>query len=331
MNKNIVVIFKADKDIGTGHLMRVKGLLRFLQDFNLYLVSDSISNELKAQCNEYKQIIVCPKDNLVNEVLALKPDVVLIDHYFLDYDFEKELYPFAKIVVIDDLIRKHMCHALFDQWLYRKNSDYQGKVPKNCFLGLGREYNYIKPEFSQIVKTVNQNLQLPRVLVNFGGSDPAHACMFTLEGILKGRLYTKYCFTLISGVSNPDHSELLRLTKDIQNIKVISHTNNVPKVFANTDFAIGACGGMFQERIMAGIPTINVEIADNQKGVITLVKDLKLGAFLEISELTDDKKLENALKELEINKSLYEENCKGVFSKHGLKNIASNIIGLINN
>lgn len=330
MNKNIVVVFKADKDIGTGHLMRIKGLLRFLQDFNLYLVSDSISSELKAQCNEYKQIIVCQKAKLVHEVLALNPILVLIDHYFLDYDFEKELYPFSKIAVIDDLVRHHMCHVLFDQWLYRKESDYQGKVPNNCFLGLGREYNYIKPEFAKIIKTKNLNSQIPRVLVNFGGSDPAHACLYTIKGILKGSLYKKYNFTVISGVSNPDHTKLQSLTKDLENIKVISHTSNVPEVFANTDFAIGACGGMFQERIMAGIPTVNVEITDNQKGVNTLVRDLKLGCSLEVNELTDDKKIEQALKELQENKALYEENCRGVFSKHGLKNIASKIIELIN-
>ena len=87
MNKNLVVVLKADAQIGTGHLMRVKGLLPYFKDYNIYLCSDSLSDELKTQCTEYKDIVLTEKNNLVNAVLSFSPSLVIVDHYFLDETF----------------------------------------------------------------------------------------------------------------------------------------------------------------------------------------------------------------------------------------------------
>lgn len=90
------------------------------------------------------------------------------------------------------------------------------------------------------------------MLVNFGGSDPAHACLYTVASILKAQLYKEYEITVYSGISNPDHDKITELLKDIREIKHFRHCNDILKEFEKTDLAVGACGGMFVEEFWQG-------------------------------------------------------------------------------
>ena len=293
MNKKLAVVLKADKDIGTGHLMRVKSLLRHIDGVDFYLFTDSLSTELEAFATEYKSIIRGKVCELVSAIKTLSPDLILIDHYFLDYDFEKELFKDFKIAVIDDLERRHLCHVLFDQGRDKTELNYKGLVPENTLLCVGYHYNFIKPEFAKIKTTPSQSGKL-RVLVNFGGSDPAHAC----------------------------HDKITELLKDIREIKHFRHCNDILKEFEKTDLAVGACGGMFVERILARLPAINVEIADNQKGCGNFVKNFNLGVVMSVDELKDEQILSKSLENVNRNRSIYAHNCANVYDSCGLLNVA---------
>ncbi len=324
MNKNLVVVLKADAQIGTGHLMRVKGLLPYFKDYNIYLCADSLSEELKAQCSEYKDIVVTSKNNLVNAVLSFSPSLVIVDHYFLDEQFETPIYEKAKVVVIDDLEnRKHKCHLLIDQSEGR--TKYIDLVPENCRLCLGSKYNFIKKEFFEIHKTPNK-YGIPRVLVNFGGADPVHGCKHTAQAIIEGQLYKHYRFTIISGLSNPDYEDIREIIAEIKDITLIRNSNNIADIFSNTDLAIGACGGMFRERIIAGIPSINIEIADNQAGTCDgVVKKYNLGECAEITDLNKPSVILDKLNSLSKNYSEFERNCRNLIKDRGIENIVEEI------
>jgi len=328
LSKNIVVVLKADKDIGTGHLMRVKGIIRHFSQDNLYLVSDSLAKELYPLCSEYKKIVVTEKENLASECLKFKPDLVLEDHYFLDENFEKDIYPFTKVAIIDDLCEvKHQCHLLFGQALSRNAESYKGKVPVDCRLCVGKSVNYIKECFSQIKKVPCNEKN--RVLVNFGGADPVHGCLMCAKAIVESKLYLEYHFTFISGMSNPDHDKLKELLSPVKEITLYHHCENITDIFANTDLAIGACGGMFNERVIASIPSINAEIADNQAGVGNLVRGAKIGLVFKVSELSDAAKLKAGLDELRTHFDEYANNCKNVYDPNGLLNVVTAIKELL--
>lgn len=328
MNKNLVVVLKADSQIGTGHLMRVKGLLPYFLDYNIFLCSDSLSNELLPQCEEYKKIVVSPKEELSKTVLSFNPKLVIVDHYFLDEEFESQIYNKAKIVVIDDLEnRKHKCHLLIDQSDGKKK--YRELVPSDCKLCLGSKYNLIKPQFFEIKKNRNPSSK-PRVLVNFGGADPVHGCTLVAKAIIEGKLYNDFKFTIISGLSNPDYNEIKITLSKTDQITLIKNSNNIPEIFSNTDIAIGACGGMFRERIIAGIPSINVEIADNQAGACDgVIKKYNLGECAKLSELSHPETIKSKLNNLIKNYSTYEKNCKEFIKDRGIENIVKEIRALI--
>jgi len=327
MNKNLVVVLKADAQIGTGHLMRIKGLLPYFNDYNIYLCSDSLSDELKTQCTEYKGIVLTDSNNLANAVLSFSPSLVIVDHYFLDEEFENQLYEKTKVVVVDDLQnRKHKCHLLIDQSEGR--TKYRKLVPANCRLCLGSKYNFIKKEFFEIKKTPNI-YGVPRVLVNFGGADPVHGCKHTAQAIIEGKLYKQFRFTIISGLSNPDYEDIRAIVSDINEITLIRNSNNIAEVFSNTDLAIGACGGMFRERIIAGIPSINVEIADNQAGTCDgVVRKFTLGECANVSELKNPSVIFEKLNNLYRNYIEFEKNCRSLIKECGIENIVREIRSL---
>lgn len=324
MNKNLVVVLKADSQIGTGHLMRVKGLLPYFKDYNLYLCSDSLSDELRSQCKEYEDILVTTKDKLSEIVLFLKPDLVIVDHYFLDEDFEEPVYEKAKVVVIDDLEnRRHKCHLLIDQSEGRTR--YKELVPEECRLCLGYKYNFIKKEFFDVKKTANPYGK-PRVLVNFGGADPVHGCKLVGRAIMEGELYREFKFTIISGLSNPDYDDIKNIISPNSQITLIRNSDALSEVFSNTDLAIGACGGMFRERITAGIPSINVEIADNQAGTCSgIVEKYNLGECALVSELNNPELIKDKLNVLINNYATFEKNCRNFIKERGIENIVREI------
>lgn len=328
-SSTIVAVLKADEIIGTGHLMRVKSILNYFKDYNLCLVADSLSRALLPLCTEFSTTIVTTKDNLAKSVLMLSPALCIVDHYYLDRSFEEKLYPYTKVVVIDDLVnRKHQCHMLIDAWVLREPQEYKHLVNKDCILCVGKEYNYVKEDFGNLIHTPSKT-GLPRVLVNFGGSDPAHACLNTAIAIKTGELYKYYEFTILSGMSNPDHDKIQELLKDLPNITVQRHCSDMPTLFSKIDYAIGAAGGMNSERNVSGIPSIVVEIADNQKGVCDFVRKYNLGECLKVKELKNPTLVNATLQKLSANRSFYTQNCQKLYSKNGILNVVKRIKELL--
>ena len=73
--------------------------------------------------------------NTIKLIKGLDPDWLIVDHYGIDHDWEKQLRPYVKkIMVIDDLAnRRHDCDILIDQnWFCSMESRYLGLLPNHC-------------------------------------------------------------------------------------------------------------------------------------------------------------------------------------------------------
>ena len=106
-------------------------------------------------------------------------DLLIIDHYSLDHQWQKILSPYCKkIMVIDDLAnRKHCCDILLDQTYGRTKGDYQNLVPKNCTFLLGKNSILLRDEFAQTRSFAEEKrkkitLKEHKVLISLGGTDP---------------------------------------------------------------------------------------------------------------------------------------------------------------
>ncbi|RMH14505.1 MAG: UDP-2,4-diacetamido-2,4,6-trideoxy-beta-L-altropyranose hydrolase, partial [Gammaproteobacteria bacterium] len=100
---------------------------------------------------------------------------LIVDHYGLDYRWEKMLRPYMnRIMVIDDLAdRNHDCDVLLDQNLYDDmESRYSGHVPGECKLLLGPAFALLHPDYRRLHKTILPRTSIKRILVFFGAVDP---------------------------------------------------------------------------------------------------------------------------------------------------------------
>lgn len=396
------MVLRANHQIGTGHLMRLRSLIPYLKEkARVCLYVYAFEERLRPLCTDYDAVYTfAHKEDILEHLLSLPlppqahvdeatavsapevkylPEVLVIDDYAIDKSFESQLYPRCKLFVVDDLFdRTHQCHMLLDQTLKTHEAEYRALCNPECQLLLGAPYSltlecfypqHYNPNYkshcscaahtlplssrlltlttgytpaksntatsqASMSSVAQAHARLPRVFVNFGGADPVGACLKVARSVVGGRLYERFAFTMLSGAANPDYEAISELTKSIEpewqhNFILIRHCSDVADLFVRHDIALGAYGGMFRERIAAGLPTIGVIIADNQKGADDIVEHYELGLNLKLSELEEPDTLERALETLYKQRTRFTQNCLKVYDGHGLERIVKAIFSLL--
>lgn len=200
----------------------------------------------------------------------ISPDWIIVDHYALDYAWERDVRPFTKkLLIIDDLAdRKHECDFLLDQQFGRRKIDYIDRVPSSCKILCGPEYALIRNEFSELREISLQRREsqvLSNILINLGGIDKDNYTSRILE-LLGCCVLPELCtLTVVIGAKSP----WIGCVKDIANsmhrgVKVLVGVDTMAQLMCEADLAIGASGSTAWERCCIGLPTIQAVIADNQ-------------------------------------------------------------------
>lgn len=262
------VIFRADAshEIGSGHIYRLLTLSDALR---------SIGWNCAFACTSETLMIV---PALKNKGVAILPpdaveacDLLVIDHYGLDKDYEEQARGWAKrIAVIDDLAdRSHDCDVLLDMTYGRKQNDYRDLLPDDCTVLCGTEYALLRPQFTQARPAsleCRKNLNSPpRVLVSLGSTN-LHDVTGTVLKALAGYQGQKLAMDVVMGSGAFAYDEVKALTQNIPLHEVVLHTDtpHMADLMMQADLAIGAGGTSSWERCCLGLPTLLVELADNQ-------------------------------------------------------------------
>lgn len=301
----IVIRTDSSVQIGTGHVMRCLTLADELRSeetgvnvsfisyklegdihsiierygFNLYPLS-KIPNEHKEtigdQCHldwfhRQWEVDLSETNRIIEQDIG-KVDLLIVDHYGLDYRWEKGVFKNTKnLMVIDDLAnRKHNCNILLDQNYYNNmEKRYKDLVPSQCKLLLGPNYSLIRPEFRGTRKSLRQrNGVVKNILIFFGGSDPTNETLKTIKAIEKLNRIDIHV-NVVVGQANPFKKEIEELCKRFPNISYHCQINNISELMASADLAIGAGGSATWERCYLGVPTLTTIVADNQQEVTT--------------------------------------------------------------
>ena len=339
-------------DIGFGHAIRCLSLAQTLKKMNfeicfiskkergnisklfedkgftVYYIQNSYSKSkkndiIKNDVNQTVKIITKHK---------AKSSWIIVDHYDLDFKWEKSLRKFVdKIIVIDDLARKHDCNLLLDQ-NYNKNlkTRYDKLVPRKCIKLLGPKYALLRDEFPILRKSVKPRKNFKRILISFGGSDPTNETGKVLSAIKILKTNKQFLeVNVVIGKSDKNKLKIKLLCNSIPNAKLYESVYNIGKLMCKADLAVGAGGSSTLERLCLGLPPIVSIIATNQeestmalgkKGYIINVdsaKNLTIKKYVEILENLDVKKLQ----------SISRNSLKVVDGKGGMR-VAKTIIHL---
>jgi UDP-2,4-diacetamido-2,4,6-trideoxy-beta-L-altropyranose hydrolase len=196
-------------------------------------------------------------------------DLMIVDHYCFDCEWEKRLRAASKkIMVIDDLMnRKHDCDILLDQNLERSANDYSTWVPEHCAVLVGPQYALLRPEFSHLrkEKVVKREIKntLETLLISLGGSDQTDTLLRILQALKITELPLNCQLTLIAGAS-----DMNKLQLEVKGypwaVTILKDSDAMAQMTAASDVVIGAAGTSTWERCCLAVPSIIVVLAENQ-------------------------------------------------------------------
>jgi len=265
MAKNI--LFRADSSstIGTGHIMRDLVLASKYKGSNTVFAVQNLEGNINYKIVEAGYKIEVLQSNSIDELNRLiekyNIDLIVIDYYGIDDQYEKELKiknSTLKIMVIDDTYEKHYCDILINHNISGDKNRYKNLVPKECELRCGREYTLLRDEFIE-EKNIKRD-KIYDIFIAMGGADTANLNIPILKALPKN-----LTVAVITTIANRHLEELKEYIQDKKNIKLFINSNQVAKLINQSKFAIITPSVTVNEVYFMGIDFLAIKTADNQE------------------------------------------------------------------
>lgn len=239
------------------------------------LTYQNFSQTTLTHLSQHQQWLGEQLDVEIKQVLTLltkekNADLLVIDHYGLDQQFESAMRPLVKkIIVIDDLAdRNHECDALVDQNFYLDlETRYLNRLPTHTKTFLGPKYALLRPEFNRLRGQLNFSTNIARMLIFFGGIDAPNATLKILQGLAHERFRDLFA-DVVLGEKNPHQTIIKDYCAAFPHYQVHCPAHNIAELMLKADLCLGAGGSSTWERCALGLPSILVTIAKNQEQLI---------------------------------------------------------------
>lgn len=196
-------------------------------------------------------------------------DWLIVDHYQRDARYEAEARGWARnIIAIDDLRRPHAADIVVDAAPGRLSTDYAMLAPDALRL-CGAAYAFLKPGFADLRaaygdRDVSSGRKLS-LLVSLGGTDPQDILPSLLRMLAPVGQVAEIAVVVSRAAKNL--ARIRNAAADIGATLLVDH-NDMPSLLARTDIAIGAGGVSALERCCLGVPSLLLQIAENQADTI---------------------------------------------------------------
>lgn len=296
---NILVRADSSSYIGTGHIMRDLVLAKQYKNENIIFATQDLVGNINHKIEEENYKIELLKSNDFEELNKLvkkfEIDMIIIDNYDIDYNFEKKLKEdnsSLKIFVLDDTYEKHFCDILLNHNIYADEKKYKNKVPKHCELRCGAKYTLLRDEFLEAKKTKKRvKKKNQTIFLGLGGADHKNLNIKILKVVEKFKKSLKV--NLVTTTANKHLEELKGYCKDKKWINLQINSNEVAKLMSKSDFAIVTPSVTANEIFYLDLPMITIKTAKNQnqmhkylkkKGYFTMKKfdKQKLNKYLKL-------------------------------------------------
>jgi UDP-2,4-diacetamido-2,4,6-trideoxy-beta-L-altropyranose hydrolase len=293
----MTIIFRADSSstIGTGHIMRDLVLAKQYKGGTIIFATQNLQGNLNSKILESGYSLEILDDNSLNDFQKVidkyNPDLVVIDSYNIDYEFEKKLKtqnPKLKLLSFDDTYEKHYCDILLNHNISADKRKYKDLLPEYCELRCGVEYTLLRDEFIQQKKSKS-------IFLAMGGADHSNLNIDILK-VLEDFKYIDV--NLVTTTANQNLEELKEYTKDKYWIELHINSNRIAKLMRVSDFAIITPSVTLNEVFFMELPFIAIKTADNQEDMAQYLKNNKY----RILEYFDSIKLDKMIKEYLKNK-----------------------------
>lgn len=280
--QNILFRANSSSTIGTGHIMRDLVLAGQFKDAKIIFATKAHPGNINYKIEERNYVIEIINSNDLEELVSIikkhSIDMIVIDHYGIDYDFEKALKEITGITifVIDDTYEKHCCDILLNHNFYGDSTKYKGLVPETCEVRCGSKYTLLRNEFikeKQKGRQCKNNTNQLNAFISMGGSDHSNINIKILE-ILKetSNIYAH----VVTTTANKNLKELENYVSSQNNITLHINSNLIAQLMNNANFAIVAPSVTINEILYLGVPFIAIQTAENQKYMYKFIKKINL-------------------------------------------------------
>ena len=283
MSKTKNILFRADSSskIGLGHIMRDLVLANQYAKkghnviFATQKLDGNINHKIIEAGYDVKNLKSNSKKKLVELVKKLNIDLLIIDHYKINYKKEKYIKENTgvKILSFDDTYEKHHCDILLNHNISADKKSYKNLVPKKCELRCGNKYTLIRDEFKQEKKKLyRKNSDVNNIFIAMGGADHSNINIDILKVLKK---FNNIKVNLVTTNANKNIKKLIKYTKNKNWITLHINSTKIAKIMNNSDFAIVTPSVTLNEIYFMKIPFIAIKTAPNQEDMYKFIQKEK--------------------------------------------------------
>ena len=262
--------------IGGGHVSRCLALATALRRAGwetTLAVEDPAIPLLKGQTSDIP-FVRLPDASPIALARAVegKADLLLLDHYGLDHEFETACRRFAdRLVAIEDLpTRRHDVDLLIDYTPGRRAADYDELVPARSVVLTGPRLVALKDAYAAArpgaLARRRRGGPAQRLLVSLGAGDAIRTLETVLSGVAAAEADLDVDLVAGGGADLQALAQLLARFPRHYGLHV--GLRDLSALASDADLGIGAAGVTAWERCTVGLPTILIQVADNQRDAI---------------------------------------------------------------
>jgi len=280
-NKVKNILFRADSSstIGIGHIMRDLVLAQQYPKSNITFATQELNGNINHKILETGYSIEILKSNNIKElnklIKKLNIDLLVIDHYDINYKFEKEIKksnPNLQILSFDDNYLKHYCDIVLNHNIGANKKRYKNLVPKNCDIRCGSKYTLLRDEFIKEKNKIYKSNKNKTIFIAMGGADHTNINIKILKVIND---FKNINVNLVTTNANKNLQELKNYCKNKDWINLYINSNKIAKLMKKSDFAIVTPSVTVNEVYFMGLPFIAIQTADNQRDMYKYLKKKK--------------------------------------------------------
>jgi len=257
--------------------------------------------------------------NYIKKKLKKKVSFIFVDHYGLDFVWEKAIKDLTdKVVVIDDIAdKKHFCNCYINCNNYFSRKKLKEKlINKNSKILSDYKYTLV----SKKIKFRLKKNKRKKVFIYLGSVDK-RSITYKLIRYLKNKNFLKFQFEVLIGRNNNDYKKICNITKNSKNILILKKPiKNFFSYFKDIDNIITAGGVTMFETILFGFRPLVLtqnQFQDNSSNDLNKKKMIKKIDF-------NKNKINEIFTALNTNKNFYEDKIlanKILRFKNGAKNV----------
>ena len=265
----ILIRADANEHIGTGHVMRCLSVARAFVDKGekvIFVTADHRGDALIKQQGFETVCLDSDWTNMESErvdevVKAYKPNLLLLDSYYVTEAYINSLSKIVRTAYFDDLnVQRWNVDFLINYNIFASVFDYSRYDGTKTKLLLTPQYAPLRDEFKNCPKHKTESVS--DILVSAGGADPEHITEKIMAGICPGMGEIRFHF--IVGALNPRLEDIKNLAKGKDNVILHINEKHMSDLMKDCDIAISAAGTTLYELCATGTPTITYTLADNQ-------------------------------------------------------------------